>query len=60
MRVLYAPYITSSASPRDSRASATSCTSEMPRPISTEPDAVWPPLTAAAYFPLRLGSTGIS
>src|SRR4029079_500019 len=65
--------MTSSASPRDSRASATSCTSEMPRPTSTEVDAVWPaspsaananaprpdpPLTAAAYFQLRLDSRG--
>src|SRR5688572_12625341 len=66
--------MTSSASPRDSRARATSCTSEKPRATSAARDAVLPaspsaanataplpdpPLTAAAYFPPGPGSTGI-
>src|SRR5687768_17689909 len=66
--------MTSSASPRDSRARATSCTSEKPRATSAARDAVLPaspsaanataplpdpPITAAAYFPPGPGSTGI-
>src|SRR5688572_658059 len=66
--------MTSSASPRDSRARATSCTSEKPRATSAARVAVLPaspsaanataplpdpPITAAAYFPPGPGSTGI-
>src|SRR5688500_3735393 len=65
--------MTSSASARDSRARATSCTSEKPRATSAARDTVLPaspsaanataplpdpPVTAAAYFPPGLGSTG--